>query len=39
MLTSTRYRDRSLAAEETIRSAFEFENDIAPYMINDVNNQ
>ena len=37
MLTSTRYRDRSLAAEETIRSAFEFENDTAPYMINDVN--
>ena len=37
MLTSTRYRDRSLAAEETIRSAFEFENDAAPYMINDVN--
>ncbi|MDP6633902.1 MAG: uroporphyrinogen decarboxylase family protein [Phycisphaerae bacterium] len=37
MLTSTRYRDRSLAAEDTIRSAFEFENDTAPYMINDVN--
>jgi uroporphyrinogen-III decarboxylase len=37
MLTSPRYHDRSLAAEETIRSAFEFENDVAPYMINDVN--
>ncbi len=37
MLTSTRYRDKSLAAEETIHSAFEFENDTAPYMINDVN--
>jgi len=37
MLTSTRYRQRSLAAAETIRSAFEFANDTAPYMINDVN--
>jgi uroporphyrinogen-III decarboxylase len=37
MLTSTRYRDKSLAAEEMIRAAFAFENDTAPYMINDVN--
>ena len=37
MLTSPRYHDRSLAAEEAIRSAFEFDNGAAPYMINDVN--
>jgi len=35
MLTSPRYRQRSLAAEETIRSAFEFENATAPYLIYD----
>ena len=37
MLTSPRYHERSLAAEEAIRSAFEFDNDAAPTMINDVN--
>ncbi|MBL7132493.1 MAG: hypothetical protein ISS78_00210 [Phycisphaerae bacterium] len=37
MLTSARYREQSLAAEESIRSAFKFDNDIAPYMINDCN--
>ncbi|MBL7040805.1 MAG: hypothetical protein ISR77_19380 [Pirellulaceae bacterium] len=37
MLTSTRYRDRSLAAEETIRAAFRFENETAPYLIYDAN--
>jgi len=37
MLTSPRYHERSLAAEETIRSVFRFENETAPYMINDVN--
>jgi len=35
MLTGAPYRDRSLAAEETIRSAFEFENGTAPYLIYD----
>jgi uroporphyrinogen-III decarboxylase len=35
MLTSPRYRDRSLAAEETIHSAFLFENETAPYLIYD----
>ena len=35
MLTSPRYKDRSLAAEETIRSAFLFENATAPYLIYD----
>jgi len=37
MLTSTRYRERSVAAEETIRAAFRFENETAPYLIYDVN--
>ena len=35
MLTSPRYKDRSLAAEETIRSAFCFENAAAPHLIFD----
>ena len=35
MLTSPRYERRSLAAEETIRSAFRFENDVAPHLIYD----
>jgi len=35
MLTSPRYEPRSLAAEETIRSAFLFENETAPYLIYD----
>ncbi len=35
MLTSTHYRDRSPAGEEAIRSAFEFENSAAPYMITE----
>ncbi|NQU22292.1 MAG: hypothetical protein HQ567_13505, partial [Candidatus Nealsonbacteria bacterium] len=37
MITSPRYHDRSLAAEETLRAAFEFRNDIAPYIIYDAN--
>ena len=37
MQTSPRYREKSLASEETIRSAFEFRNDAAPYIIYDVN--
>ena len=37
MQTSTRFRDRSLAAEETILAAFRFENKTAPYLIYDVN--
>jgi len=37
MLTSPRYHDRSLAAQEAIRTAFEFRNDAAPYIIYDVN--
>ena len=35
VLTSSGYRQRSLAAEETIRSAFLFENETAPYLIYD----
>jgi len=35
MLTATRFRNRSLAAEQTIRSAFEFKNETAPYLIYD----
>ena len=37
MLTSTRYRDRSLAGEETICAALRFENETAPYLIYDAN--
>ncbi len=37
MLTSPRYHDRSLAAEDVLRSAFEFRNDVAPYIIYDAN--
>jgi len=37
MLTSTRHRDRSLAAEETIRAAFRFEDETPPYLIYDAN--
>ena len=35
MLTAARYRERSLAAEKTLRSAFRFENETAPYLIYD----
>lgn len=35
MLTSPRYQERSIAAEETICSAFLFENETAPYLIYD----
>ncbi len=35
MLTSPCYQERSLAAEETIRSAFRQENETAPYLIYD----
>ncbi len=35
MLTAERYHERSLAAEETIRSAFRFENESAPHLIYD----
>ncbi len=35
MLTAGRYRERSLAAEETIRSAFLFKNETSPYLIYD----
>jgi len=37
MLTSARYRDQSLAREQIIRRAFQFENDTAPYTIYDAN--
>ncbi len=37
MLTSPTYHEHSLAAEETIRSAFEFRNETAPYLVYDVN--
>ena len=37
MLTSPRYHDHSLAVEQTIRSAFEFQNDVAPYVVYDAN--
>jgi len=37
MPTHADYSERSRIAEEKIRSAFRFENEIAPYMINDVN--
>ena len=37
MLTSPRYHDRSLAADEALRSAFEFRNDVAPYIVYDAN--
>jgi len=34
-MTSTRYHQRSVAAEAAIRSAFEFDNQTAPYLIYD----
>jgi len=37
MQTSMRFRDRSLAAEDTT-PAFWFENETAPYLICDANN-
>ena len=37
MQTSSRYHDHSLATEKTIRSAFLFENETAPYLIYDAN--
>ncbi len=37
MLTSPRYHQHSLSAEAAIRSAFEFQNQTAPYLIYDVN--
>jgi len=37
MLYSSKYKDRSLAAEARLRSAFEFSNETAPVVINDVN--
>ena len=37
MPSSQAYAERSQAAEAAIRSAFEFRNEAAPYMINDVN--
>jgi uroporphyrinogen-III decarboxylase len=37
MLTSPRYRERSLAVEAVLRPAFQFENERAPYLIYDVN--
>ncbi len=37
MLTSPRYHQQSLSAEAAIRSAFEFQNETAPYFIYDVN--
>jgi hypothetical protein len=36
MQTSTRFRDRSLAAEETILAAFRFENETAIRKFNQV---
>ena len=35
MITSERYHRRSVAAEAAIRSAFEFDNETAPYLIYD----
>jgi hypothetical protein len=37
MLTATRFRERSLAAEETILATFRFENETVPYLIYDAN--
>jgi uroporphyrinogen-III decarboxylase len=37
MHTCPRYHDRSLAAEEQLRAAFEFRNEKAPYLIYDAN--
>jgi hypothetical protein len=37
MQTCPRYHQRSLASEETLRAAFEFRNETAPYLIYDAN--
>ncbi len=37
MRTCPRYHQRSLTSEETLRAAFEFRNETAPYLIYDVN--